>query len=255
MSKSRRANKVSKQEDSDFQKLHHPDKRVKVNQNSQSQDSACYQPGGSKFFGALENSASLEEPKFIYQSVANMSNISTDHSSRLLPQTVTSEFLPAESSQLNAQPTLDVASSHRVQDEVVQTVPSTVPPRFEETISLLEERLIIDSQKRKVGEVIVRKEIETRIVEVPVRREKLIVEQISPTFKQLAVVDLGQMQETEFDRLATAPTPLLNTTAHEFENVDAAIQFLNAIASESSAQKTIHISLVSKDELDRSFNS
>lgn len=87
---------------------------------------------------------------------------------------------------------------------------------------------MIDSHKRKVGEVIVRKEIETRIIEVPVRREKLIVEQISPTFKQLAVVDLGQVNETEFDQAASSQTPLLDTTAYDFVDANAAIQFFGS---------------------------
>ena len=39
----------------------------------------------------------------------------------------------------------------------------------DELIRLLGERLVIDRSKRKVGEVIVRKEIETRMVQVPVR--------------------------------------------------------------------------------------
>lgn len=247
---------MSKQETSDFKEIQNQDKKIRVDQNLQSQDLACYQPGGSKFFGALENSASLEEPKFTYKTVPNLSAVSTDHSSQLLPQTVASELLIAESSQLNSQPNLDIAPSHLVQDEVVQTVSTTAPPQFEETISLLEERLVIDSQKRKVGEVIVRKEIETRIVEVPVRREKLIVEQISPTFKQLAVVDLGQIHETEFDRIAAVQTPSLDPSAHKFDDTHAAIQFLEAIASKSSgSQQTIHISVVVTDKLDQSFNS
>lgn len=62
----------------------------------------------------------------------------------------------------------------------------------EETIRLLEERLKVDYQKHKVGEVIVRKEVETEMIQVPVRREKLIVEQISPDHRQLAEIDLGQ---------------------------------------------------------------
>lgn len=62
----------------------------------------------------------------------------------------------------------------------------------EESIQLLEERLRVDYTRRKVGEVIVRKEIETRMIQVPVRREKLIVEQISPERKQLAEIDLGE---------------------------------------------------------------
>lgn len=62
----------------------------------------------------------------------------------------------------------------------------------EEVIRLLGERLVVDRNKRKVGDVIVRKEIETRMVQVPVRHEKLIVEQVSPERKQLAEIDLGQ---------------------------------------------------------------
>ncbi|WP_181314418.1 DUF2382 domain-containing protein [Phormidesmis priestleyi] len=62
----------------------------------------------------------------------------------------------------------------------------------EETIRLLEERLAVDYNRHKIGEVIIRKEVEIRIIEVPVRREKLIVEQISPDYRQLAEIDLGQ---------------------------------------------------------------
>jgi len=61
-------------------------------------------------------------------------------------------------------------------------------------IRLLAERVVIGRTKRKVGEVIVRKEIETRMIQVqiPVRYEKLIVEQVSPERKQLVEIDLGE---------------------------------------------------------------
>jgi hypothetical protein len=62
----------------------------------------------------------------------------------------------------------------------------------EETIPLLEERLIVNRERQKRGEVVVRKEIETEIVEVPVQREKLIVEEVGPTPKQLAEIDLHE---------------------------------------------------------------
>ena len=64
----------------------------------------------------------------------------------------------------------------------------------EETILLLEERLMVDVARRKIGEIVVRKEIEshTITIQVPVRRERLIVEQISPEYKILAEVNLGQ---------------------------------------------------------------
>lgn len=62
----------------------------------------------------------------------------------------------------------------------------------EEVIRLLEERVVVERSKRKVGEVIVRKEIGTRMVQVPVRYEKLIIEQVNPEHKQIAEIDLGQ---------------------------------------------------------------
>jgi stress response protein YsnF len=62
----------------------------------------------------------------------------------------------------------------------------------EKIVPLLSERVVVDRHKRKSGEVVVRKVIETEVVEVIVRREKLIVEQVSPSYKELAVIDLGR---------------------------------------------------------------
>jgi hypothetical protein len=59
-------------------------------------------------------------------------------------------------------------------------------------ISLLEEKLIVKRQKQKVGEVIVRKEIETRMIHLPIRREKLIIEKAGITTEQLAEINLGE---------------------------------------------------------------
>lgn len=61
----------------------------------------------------------------------------------------------------------------------------------EEIIRLLEERLVVNRRKWKVGEIVARKEVENQIVQVPIRREKLIIEQISPEPRQIAVIDLG----------------------------------------------------------------
>ena len=84
---------------------------------------------------------------------------------------------------------------------------SETPEVFsEEIIRLLGERVVVERSKRKVGEVIVRKEIETRMVqvEIPVRREKLIVEQVSPERKKLAEIDLGQEEITVSELVANA---------------------------------------------------
>ncbi len=76
---------------------------------------------------------------------------------------------------------------------------STSKVLTEEVFSLLEERLMVNLTRRKIGEVVVRKEIETHVlqVQVPVRREKLIVEQVSPEYKRLAEIDLGQVNHSD----------------------------------------------------------
>lgn len=66
----------------------------------------------------------------------------------------------------------------------------------QDIVRLVEERLVVNRSKRKIGEVIVRKEIETRIIQVPVRYEKLIVEQVSPERKQLVEINLGKADGT-----------------------------------------------------------
>jgi uncharacterized protein (TIGR02271 family) len=112
---------------------------------------------------------------------------------------------PVESKDIQEEPDKDSVLLSSNSPEVLE----------EELIRLLGERVVVDRSKRKVGEVIVRKEIETRMVQiqVPVRHEKLIVEQVSPERKKLAEIDLGQeevtgievpvneSQELELDRL------------------------------------------------------
>jgi Domain of unknown function (DUF2382) len=108
----------------------------------------------------------------------------------------------------------------------------------EKTISLLEERLVIDRHRIKVGEVIVRKEIETRIIEVPVRREKLIVEQISPEHKRLVEVDLGETNKV--DEVEGVSYPIPPAISGEFSSVEEAIQFLNTILVPSGSTNSIN---------------
>ena len=99
-------------------------------------------------------------------------------------------------------------------------------------IRLLEERLVVDRHKRKVGEVVVRKEVETRFIRVPIQREILIVEQVEPEFKQLAVVDLGQIHD---DSIAlddgTSPTVVAS-----FTSTATAIEFLKSLVTRSPSK-------------------
>lgn len=94
----------------------------------------------------------------------------------------------------------------------------------EEAIQLLEERLVVRSQKRKVGEIVVRKEIETRMVEVPVRREKLIVERVDRGYERIAELDIGESYSNG------AIANKANTVSGEFHSPSVARDLLDAIA-------------------------
>ncbi len=124
----------------------------------------------------------------------------------------------------------------------------------EQIIRLLEERLVVESSKRKVGEVIVRKEIETRMIQVPVRREKLIVEQISPEHKQLAEIDLGEeeisgIDLTEVERLEVQHFGSGLMVSGEFSSPKTASLLLNAIALEQNhGCNQVRVTIAVEDE-------
>jgi stress response protein YsnF len=104
----------------------------------------------------------------------------------------------------------------------------------QQTIQLLQERLLIDRTKRKAGEIIVRKRIETRMVEVPVRREKLIVEQVGSTDKPLAEIDIGTGEITGIDFTTLddlSNEPVVSST---FQSLATVAQLLDVV------EKTIH---------------
>ncbi|MBD2203993.1 DUF2382 domain-containing protein [Calothrix sp. FACHB-1219] len=128
----------------------------------------------------------------------------------------------------------------------------------QEIIKLLEERLVVNSSKRKIGDVIVRKEIETRMVQVPVRREKLIVEQVGEETTQLAEIDLGGEEIAGID-LAQAQTPEINnldnglnnglTVNGLFSSAKIASLLLNAIALEKQPGcQQVRVSIVVDNE-------
>jgi hypothetical protein len=135
-----------------------------------------------------------------------------------------------------------------------QKITSTSKILTEELVSLLEERLIVNFTRRKVGEIVVRKEIETHIlqVQVPVRREKLIVEQVSPEYKRIAEVDIGQADISSVGR----ETPLSvgfyqsaqPTVYGEIQSPKAASDLLNEIASMPSHDcETVRVEIVLKN--------
>lgn len=118
----------------------------------------------------------------------------------------------------------------------------------EEVIRLLEERLVVNLSKRKVGEVVVRKEIETRMVEVPVQYEVLIVEQVSPELKRLAEIDLGQEEIPTIEATETIRREAQPTVSGEFTSVKTASLLLDAIAKQkSNGCKRVRVEIVLED--------
>ncbi|GET43228.1 YsnF/AvaK domain-containing protein [Microseira wollei] len=120
----------------------------------------------------------------------------------------------------------------------------------EEVIRLLEERLVVDLKKQKLGDVIVRKEVETRIIQVPVRREKLIVEQVGPERRQLAEIDLGQAEEiaeVEPDENATQDNQ--PTVSGVFNSPRTASLLLDAISKQRNhGCKYVRVEIVLEDD-------
>lgn len=100
----------------------------------------------------------------------------------------------------------------------------------EEIVRLLEERLVINRRKWKVGEVVVRKGIETETIQVPIRREVLIVEQIGLENKILAEIDLANAEVTEVSPGFPQVMPDHNTVVGEFLSPKSASNLLEAIA-------------------------
>jgi Domain of unknown function (DUF2382) len=111
-----------------------------------------------------------------------------------------------------------------------ETGSSMAPTESESlTIQLLAERLVATQRKQKIGEVVIRKEVSTHIVEVPVRQEKLIIEQVSPHYKKIADIT---PEKGDHNPVVTHDTEDLSVGAFQghFLNAKTASEFLSTIA-------------------------
>lgn len=125
---------------------------------------------------------------------------------------------------------------------------STSEPLADQAIRLLEERLIVNRSKRKAGEIVVRKVVETRMVEVPVRREKLIVEQVGSEARQLAEVDISSGEIAGIELNGTAISPSHPIVQGEFTSLKTASQLLDAIAKTVRHRcKQVNVELLIED--------
>lgn len=144
----------------------------------------------------------------------------------------------------------DVSESGIPESDISEAapIPLLIPPNSEpilasldDMVPLLEERLQVEYERRKVGEVIIRKKIETRMVQVPVRYEVLVIEQVSPAQKTLAEVDLSQGTFSEAEMPALAGKP---TVSGEFKSAKTASAVIDAIAKTLRHQcKSIRIEI------------
>ncbi|WP_019506672.1 DUF2382 domain-containing protein [Pleurocapsa sp. PCC 7319] len=105
-------------------------------------------------------------------------------------------------------------------------------------ISLLEEKLIVKRRKQKVGEVIVRKEVETRMVHIPIRREKLIVETVGITTEHLTEIDLGESEVDGVKFGELGDTHNIYQAQSEFVSLQSVKDLLTKITTNSTPGNT-----------------
>lgn len=130
------------------------------------------------------------------------------------------------------------------QTDVVKTAPQILD---EHQISLLEEKLVVKRQKRKVGEVIVRKEIETRMIQLPIRREKLVIEKVGATNENEYVteVDLGEGQINGVKFSELGDTQNLHLSQSGFVSIESAQKLLAAISDRFDSKVKVRVEIIS----------
>lgn len=115
-------------------------------------------------------------------------------------------------------------------------------------ISLLEEKLQVARRRRKVGEVVIRKQIETCMVQVPIRREKLVVERRGQHPEQLAEVILREEKVNGFGYGELNDQGSLQFNQSHFLSLPVAQEMLAAIQRlPGSANVKIRLEIVSSD--------
>ncbi len=102
-------------------------------------------------------------------------------------------------------------------------------------IALLEEKLLVKRRKRKVGDVIVRKQVETRMVQVPLRRETLIVERTGNNPERLTEVVISENQVNGFKYDELANQAQLSISRSNYIDLQTAQELLEAISHLASA--------------------
>lgn len=119
-------------------------------------------------------------------------------------------------------------------------------------LTLLEEKLVVKRSRQKVGEVIVRKQVETRTVHIPIRREKLIVEKSGTHPELITEVDLGatKVNGIGFDELKG--TSDIYQAHSQFVSLQTARELLSKIADcDSHGDLKIRLELITDNSEDK----
>jgi hypothetical protein len=118
--------------------------------------------------------------------------------------------------------------------------------RESQQIPLWAEKLTVNRRQRKVGEVVVRKQVETRMIQVPIKEEKLIIERIGENPEQLAEVVIGTSQINGVPLDKFSQTDTLHITKSHYLSIEMAQNFLKALALlPSAANSTIRLEIIS----------
>ena len=106
-------------------------------------------------------------------------------------------------------------------------------------LSLLEEKLKVIRHKHKIGEVVVRKKVETRVAKIPLRREKLIIERIGKNPEQLTEVIISEdkINGFNYDELEPASSQPSQVAKTKYINLEKAQSIIEAIAALSATEK------------------
>jgi len=123
-------------------------------------------------------------------------------------------------------------------------------------ISLLEEKLQVARRQEKVGEVVIRKRVETRMIHMPIRREKLIVEKIGNNPEKLAEIIINEetVNGFKYDELGSNNSFDLNQS--KYLSLSTAQELLTALNELSTSAKTkIRLEIVTDVTEDKSLSS
>ena len=115
-------------------------------------------------------------------------------------------------------------------------------------ISLLEEKLQVTRQKKKIGEVVVSKKIETRIINIPIKREKLVIERVGQNPELLTEIVTSEEKICGFGYEELENTENLHLTRSRFLELQKVREILAAIENLGTTDRVkIRIEIANSD--------